>query len=60
MNENTFGKTFKCELVSSVIPKIEKDFCKDSLNSMYTLVELMTWIVLIAIGVAIAQEDYKY
>ena len=56
LNEETFGKIFKCELVSSVIPKIEKDFCKDSLNSMYSLVELMTWIVLISFGVALGSR----
>ena len=56
LNENTFDKILRCELVSSVIPRIEKDFCKDSLNDMYTLVELMTWIILIAIGVAIGSR----
>ncbi len=56
LNEGTFKKIFKCELVSSVIPRIEKDFCKDSLNNMYTLVELMTWIVLISFGVALGSR----
>ncbi len=56
LNEGTFDKIFKCELVSSVIPRIERDFCKDSLNNMYTLVELMTWIVLISFGVALGSR----
>ena len=56
LENGTFQKIFRCELVSSVIPRIEKDFCKDSLDSMYTLVELMTWIVLIAFGVALGSR----
>ena len=40
-------------MVNIVIPVIEKEFCKDSLNHMYTLIEIMTWIVLTSLGVAI-------
>ena len=53
LNENTLKKLFKCEIVSKVIPKIESDFCQDSLNHMYTLIEIMTWIVLTSFGVAL-------
>ena len=40
-------------MVTKVIPKIESGFCKESLDNMYTLVLLMTWIVLFSLGVAI-------
>ena len=53
VNDNTFEKLFDCELVSKVIPKIEADFCKDSLDYMYSLILIMTWVVLTSLGVAI-------
>lgn len=53
IEENTFNQLFNCEMVSKVIPKIEAQFCKDSLDHMYTLILLMTWIVLTSLGVAI-------
>ena len=53
MNENTFTKLFNCDIVHKVIPKIESDFCKDSLNHMYSLIEIMTWLILTSFGVAL-------
>ena len=53
LNENTFTKLFNCEIVHKVIPKIESDFCKDSLNHMYSLIEIMTWLILTSFGVAL-------
>lgn len=53
LEENTFNSLLQCVIVSSVIPKIESDFCKDSLDYMYDIVTLMTWIVLFSLGVAI-------
>ena len=53
LNENILKKLFKCEIVKKVIPTIESDFCQDSLNHMYTLIEIMTWIVLTSFGVAL-------
>lgn len=50
---NTFDQLLKCEMVSKVIPKIEAQFCQDSLDDMYTLILLMTWIILTSLGVAI-------
>ena len=47
---------FRCEIVTNVIPKIEADFCKESLDNMYTLILLMTWIVLFSLGVAIGSR----
>ena len=56
LKEGTFQKLFDCEIVKNVIPKIESDFCKDSLNNMYTLIEIMTWIVLTSFGVALGSR----
>lgn len=53
LEEKTLNQLLKCEMVNIVIPVIEKEFCKDSLNHMYTLIEIMTWIVLTSLGVAI-------
>lgn len=53
LEEKTFKSLLQCVIVSSVIPKIESDFCKDSLDYMYDIVTLMTWIVLFSLGVAI-------
>ena len=53
LNEETFEKLINCEIVKNVIPKIESDFCKDSLDHMYTLIEIMTWIILTSFGVAL-------
>ena len=50
---NEMEEVFNCEMVYSVIPTIESTFCKDSLDEMYTLILLMTWIVLSSLGVAI-------
>ena len=56
LQEQSLNKLFKCEIVTNVIPKIEADFCKDSLDNMYTLILLMTWIVLFSLGVAIGSR----
>ena len=56
LHNETLDRLFDCEIVSSVIPKIEGDFCKESLDHMYSLVELMTWIVLFSLGVAIGSR----
>ena len=56
LEEGTFKKLLDCEIVSSVIPRIESDFCKDSLDYMYDIVTLMTWIVLFSLGVAIGSR----
>lgn len=53
LNEQKLSKIFKCETVAQVIPKMESEFCKDSLNDMYILLLLMTWIMLLSLGVAI-------
>ena len=56
LQEQSLNKLFRCEIVTNVIPKIEADFCKESLDNMYTLILLMTWIVLFSLGVAIGSR----
>ena len=56
LQDQSLDNLFKCEIVTNVIPKIEADFCKDSLDNMYTLILLMTWIVLFSLGVAIGSR----
>ena len=53
VSENTFNPLFNCEIVNNVLPNIEREFCKDSLNYLYTIVCLLAWIILIGIAVAI-------
>ena len=48
-----FAQLFDCKIVNEFLPKIEKNFCKDSLDHMYSIVSLMTWLLLTALGVAI-------
>ena len=54
--ENTFNPLFNCEIVNNVLPNIEREFCKDSLNYLYSIVSLMAWIILIGIAVAIGSR----
>ena len=53
VTEETFDPVFNCDIVNSVLPKIESEFCKESLNNMYTIVLMLTWTLLTALGVAI-------
>ena len=55
-NTETFKPLYKCEIVSKVLPRIEADFCKESLDHMYTIITLITWIVLASLGVAIGSR----
>ena len=48
-----FKTLVNCSLVKDIVPQIEEEFCKDSLDHMYTLIEIMTWIALTSLGVAI-------
>lgn len=56
LDNNVLKRLFKCEMVSKVIPRIESDFCKESLNHMYNIFTLMSWIVLASLGVAIGSR----
>jgi len=56
LNTYTFEKLFACTIVNDVIPTIEADFCKESLNNMYTLIEIMTWLILTSFGVALGSR----
>jgi len=56
VTENTFDRFFNCEIVNSVLPKIERDFCKDSLDYMYSIVSLLTWTLLTGLALAIGSR----
>ena len=56
LNKDALDHLFRCEMVSKVIPRIEADFCKESLDHMYTIINLITWIVLASLGVAIGSR----
>ena len=56
VTQDTFDPFFKCEIVNSALPKIERDFCKDSLNYMYSIVTLMTWILISGLGIGIGSR----
>ena len=46
LNTETLEPVFNCEMVSTVIPLIEKEFCKDGLGEMYNVLLLLTWLLL--------------
>ena len=46
LNTGTLEPVFNCEMVSTVIPLIEKEFCKDGLGEMYNVLLLLTWLLL--------------
>ena len=56
VTENTFDRFFNCEIVNSVLPKIERDFCKESLDYMYSFVSLLTWTLLTGLALAIGSR----
>ena len=56
VTENTFDRFFNCEIVNSVLPKIERDFCKESLDYMYSIVSLLTWTLLTGLALGIGSR----
>ena len=54
LNEDVFDRFLNCDIVSYIIPYIEKEFCKDSLDDIYSLITLYVWMILSSVGVAIA------
>ena len=51
--ESKISNIFECSIVNEFLPSIEEKFCKNSLNNMYSVVTLMTWALLVAIGISI-------
>lgn len=51
--ESKISNIFECSIVNEFLPSIEEKFCKNSLNNMYSIVTLMTWALLVAIGISI-------
>lgn len=56
LSEETLDKLFNCEMVNNVLPNIEREFCKDSLEHMYSIVTLLPWILLSGLCVAIGSR----
>ena len=56
LTEETLDKLFNCEMVNNVLPNIEREFCKDSLEHMYSIVTLLPWILLSGLCVAIGSR----
>ena len=54
--KDAFDPLFNCEIVNNVLPNIEREFCKKSLNYMYSIITLLTWILLSGLGVAIGSR----
>ena len=54
--ENTFNPLFNCDIVNNVLPNIEREFCKNSLDYMYSMVGLLAWILLSGLAVAIGSR----
>ena len=56
LTEETLDKLFNCEMVNNVLPNIEREFCKDSLEHMYSIVTLLPWILISGLCVAIGSR----
>jgi hypothetical protein len=54
--ENTFNPLFNCDIVNNVLPNIEREFCKNSLDNMYSMLSLLAWILLSGLAVAIGSR----
>lgn len=54
LNNNVLVSKLNCELVKEIIPKIEKEFCKDSLSRLNKLFQLMLWLLFVSIIMAIS------
>lgn len=53
ITNSEFAKLFDCKIVNEFLPNIEENFCKNSLDHMYSIVSLMTWLLLTALGISI-------
>ena len=56
---DAFNPLFNCEIVNNVLPNIEREFCKNSLDYMYSIITLLTWISLSCLGVAIGSRKLQ-
>ena len=54
LNEGHLKPLFNCQIVSDVIPMIEKEFCKDGLEEMYNIILLLTWLLVAWIAESVA------
>jgi uncharacterized membrane protein len=53
LNNEVLSSQLNCELVVEIVPKIEEEFCKDNLGRMYTIIELMSWLIFVTLFMAL-------
>ena len=54
LNNNVLSSQLNCDLVTELVPKIEKDFCKDNLSRLYDAIHIMIWLLLATFIMAIS------
>ena len=54
LNKNVLSSQLNCDLVTELVPKIEKDFCKDNLSRLYDAIHIMIWLLLTTFIMAIS------
>ena len=54
LNKEVLSSQFNCDLVTEIVPKIEYDFCKDSLKRMSDIFTLMIYLITFTFIMAIA------
>ena len=54
LNNEVLSSQLNCEIVTEIVPKIEKDFCKDSLSTLNDIIQLMIWLLLVTTIMAIS------
>lgn len=59
LSEEVLQSQFDCEIVADVIPKIEMDFCKDSLKNSYDIVKLMLFTLIGGLLLAIGDRRFE-
>ena len=60
LNKEVLSSQFNCDLVTEIVPKIENEFCKDSLRRMNDIFTLMIYLIsftfIMAIGVRMTEN----
>ncbi len=59
LNDKVLSPQLKCNLVSEIVPKIESEFCLNSLDNIYIILLLMTWLIIAIIAFAIMLRRFE-
>ena len=54
LNNEVLSSQLNCDLVNELVPKIEKDFCKDNLSRLYDAIHIMIWLLLVTFIMAVS------